>query len=319
MVTVIIPARNEPLLNKTIEWLYESKGGEIEIIVVLDAEQEVDKRAVVIKNGTPLGRRVNINTAAKIAKGDYLFILDAHCKMSEKWDEKMVKSCPERGIVVSCLQDMYDTGELRPGIYKHVYLNKGYEEKWWSRKPAQVTEEMMCFTGCSWMIPKDYFFECGGYDESLGLYGWDGPEWACKVWMDFGGKVVLRSDVICGHVFGTNQKGDLYPVDQIAYQKYYRYMNGKYRTKIQEFRKKFCPLPDEHSDKYRERITTVFKVDTITTRQGKNVIKIVKRHYKPYDVKHDGSKTDKEIENSVIDLITEVDRDEVVFDGGING
>ena len=65
MVTVIIPARNEPLLNKTIEWLYESSGGEIEVIVSLDEPQDVDSRAVVLNHDKPAGRRKGINEAAQ--------------------------------------------------------------------------------------------------------------------------------------------------------------------------------------------------------------------------------------------------------------
>jgi len=266
---------------------------------------------VVIKNDKPLGRRVNINNAAKIAKGEHLFILDAHCKMSKDWDIKMAESCPEKGIAVSCIQDMYDDGELRPGIYQQVYMNKGYEEKWWARKPAEVTEEMMCFTGCSWMIPKDYFWECGGYDESLGMYGWDGPEWACKVWMGFGGKVVLRSDVICGHVFGTNDHNKSYISSKVKFSEYKKYMTNLYSDKIEAFREKFAPIPNE---KEGNKVTVVEKVDTIETKQGDLVVKIVRKHYKPYKVQHDGTKSDAEIEEAVLDLITEVDYEETVLD-----
>ena len=311
MVSVLITARNESQLNRTIESLYETAEAGIEVIVSLDEPQEVDSRAIAIHHTSPVGRRIGTNEAAKLASGEHLFILDAHCKMSNGWDVKMAESCPEKGIVVSCIQDMHkDTWELRPGLYNHVYLSRGYEEKWWSRRPFKVTEEMMCFTGCSWMIPKEYYWKCNGYDESLGFYGWDGPEWACKTWMgDNPGKVMLRSDVICGHVFGTNEHNKLYRSHGIGYPNYKKYMEELYSDKIEAFREKFSPVPDE---KERNITTVVQKVDTVEAKQGDNTIKIVKRHYKPYTVKHDGTKSEKEIEASVLDLITEIEREEVM-------
>ena len=61
----------------------------------------------------------------------------------------------------------------------------------------------MTFIGLAFMLKKKYFFQLGGYDESLGKYGYDGPEWSLKVWLHeaYPGQVLLRTDVICGHVF----------------------------------------------------------------------------------------------------------------------
>lgn len=326
MITAIIPTINDPNLEKTIKSIFETTHGEaVEIIVVVDGGkhplypvkpgEDWPKSAFgasLIIHPRTLGRRVSINEAARKAKGSHLFILDAHCSMTPGWDVKMLESCPEKGIVVSCIQDMYaDSYKLRPGLYGHVYLNRDYEEKWWAREPVKVTEELMCFTGCAWLIPKKYYWGCGGYDESLGGYGWDGPEWACKVWMGPDpGKVLLRSDVICGHVFGTNDNNKLFPTRRIALGDYKKYMMRKYGGKIERFREKFAPIPDE---KPRGRITTVKKVDIIETKQGDVVIKIVRRHYKPYKVEHDGKRTDKEIETLVLDCIKDVEREEVVL------
>lgn len=313
MISVLIPTVDDPYLARTVEQVRKAAIGTVSFIIIDDGSKSpVVSEHRVIRHEKTLGRRVSINEAARIAEGSHLFILDAHCSMSPGWDVKMLESCPEKGIVVSCIQDMYgETFELRPGVYSHVYLNRGYEEKWWARKPVKTTEEMMCFTGCSWLIPKKYYWECGGYDESLGGYGWDGPEWACKVWMGpKPGKVLLRSDVLCGHVFGTNDNNKLFKVSKIKFGDYRQYMMKKYGGKIDRFREKFSPLPDE---KNRDITTTVLKVDTVETKQGDEVIKIVKKHYKPYKVKHDGTKSDKEIEALVLDLITDVEREEVIL------
>jgi len=101
----------------------------------------------------------------------------------------------------------------------------------------------MCFTGCGWMISKKRYFELGGYDEALGKYGWDGPEWSCKTWFN-GGKVILRTDVICGHVFGTNEGGKLYVCKTIPKQQYIEYMSKKWGSMIHELVERFAPVPD---------------------------------------------------------------------------
>lgn len=325
MISVVIPTINDPYLKRTMVETWRTSNHDIEFIIINDGgnplpDLHIDSSITtpaqyeykIINHPTTLGRRVSINKGAKIAAGSHLFILDSHCSMSQDWDAKMRESCPEKGIVVSCIQDMYgDSFKLRPGIYGHVYLNRGYEEKWWNRKPVKTTEEMMCFTGCSWLIPKKYYWECGGYDESLGGYGWDGPEWACKVWMGPNpGKVLLRSDVLCGHVFGTNDHNKLFPISKIKYGDYRQYMMKKYGGKIERFREKFGPIPDE---KKRDTITTVMKVGFVESKRGDVVFKIVRLHYKPYKVAHDGTRSDKEIEALVLDFIKDVDREEVIL------
>jgi len=314
MITVIIPTVNDPNLEKTIKYVSRSASGLIEFVIINDGGDSslTLPNVRLIQHSETLGRRVSINEAAKIAEGSHLFILDAHCSMTKEWDIKMLESCPEKGIVVSCIQDMYaDSYRLRPGIYDHVYLNREYEEKWWNRKLVKVTEELMCFTGCSWLIPKKYYWDCGGYDESLGGYGWDGPEWACKIWMGPNpGKVLLRSDVICGHVFGTNDNNKLFTTKRIDFGAYKKYMTERYGDKIEQFREKFAPVPDE---KPKKRITTIKKVDTRMDRQGDVVSKIVKIHYKPFKVAHDGKRSDKEIEALVLDYIKDVEREEMIL------
>lgn len=322
MVSVMITARNEPQLNRTIESLYKTAEGEIEVMVSLDEPPEiaVDGRAIKSSHSSPVGRRRGFNIMAGAAKGEYLFILDAHCKMSQGWDIKLAESCPEKGIVVSCIQDMHEeTWELRPGVYNHVYLTGEYEEKWWSRKPVKAVEEMMCFTGCSWMIPKKYYWECGGYDESLGLYGWDGPEWACKVWMgDNPGVVLLRSDVICGHVFGTNTGNKLYGAQLINRSEYIKYMSEKYGDKVAALYAKFpntpVPVAEQSVTKVVEKTshtTTINKVDEVVVRNSSGkIISKKKVFYKPYEFKHDVPMTGAEVEAKCLHLITDVDHEE---------
>jgi glycosyltransferase involved in cell wall biosynthesis len=85
LVSVVIPARNEPYLKKTILDLLEKAAGEIEIIVNLDGywpapEDIVDNPKVIyIHRSKALGMRAGINSGVAIAKGEYILKSDAHC------------------------------------------------------------------------------------------------------------------------------------------------------------------------------------------------------------------------------------------------
>lgn len=280
---MIIPTINDPYLVRTINSVWGNRVNDIEFIIVNDGGKILDiahcptllktidlSKIKVIQNSCQLGRRIAINNAAAIASGDYLFVLDAHCSMTEGWDIKLAMSCGDKNIAYSVIRDMHpETWEYKPGDYLHVRLNKDYTEKWWKRKTleeCQVEEESIAFTGCAWMIKKDRYWQLGGYDESLGHYGWDGPEWACKIWMgEDPGKVILRTDVICGHIFGTNDGGKLYSCQTISKEDYVEYMKERYENKILKLIERFAPVPDwtEKGTQMSQNVKREIKVNRV--------------------------------------------------------
>jgi len=289
-VSAIITTINDPHLVRTINSLWGNRVNDIEFIIVNDGGELLDiphcptlfktidlGKIKVIHNSKQLGRRVSINNAAAMAVGEYLFILDAHCSMTQGWDVKLVQSCGDKNISYSVIRDMHpDTWEYRPGDYLHVRLNKEYTEKWWKRRTleeCQTEEESIAFTGCAWMINKDRYWQLGGYDESLGEYGWDGPEWACKIWMGKDpGRVILRTDVICGHIFGTNDGAKLYPCQTIPKEEYIKYMKDRYEDKIGKLIERFAPVPDwtEKGKEMSQKVKREIKVERVDEHVTKN-------------------------------------------------
>jgi len=307
MISVLISTINDPHLIRTIEEIRKTADGEVEFIVINDGgEPLVVPDSIVISHPNMLGRRVSFNRAAKIASGNYLLITDPHCSMSEHWDTKMIESCGDKNLVFSVLRDMDEDFVQRHGPYLHVSMNREYTEKWWPKKPLKdcaVEEKSMCFTGCGWMIKKDRYWQLGGYDESLGKYGWDGPEWSCKMWMsDDPGKVILRTDVICGHIFGTNLKAKLYRCEMIPKLKYLEYMNDKWGTKINNLVEYFAPVPDwdgkERSimSQGTEREVKLQRKKEKVTRDDKgNIIKKVIEYYEYVHVDDGNGPSEQEI------------------------
>lgn len=270
MISVIIPARQEPYINKTIKSLYDNAIEEIEVIVVLEGEAaEIDERAKVIFHPNPLGRRVGMNEAAKMAKGEYLFHIDAHCSMSEAWDIRLKDSCKEKTLVVSIIQSMDEkTWKGKPKhYYTFVSLDRNLKEHWWGKYKqipyCDTVEETMAFTGCGWLIRKDFYEELGGCDESLGQLCHLGPEWALKVWCN-DGRMLLRKDVICGHVFGS-PKIQNYSPQHIGDYDFAKRMREQYGDKIDLLREKFDPPGWEDDVVITEEVKEEVKICRRTT------------------------------------------------------
>jgi len=73
-VSIIIPARNEIFLQKTVSDLLTKAEGNIEVIVILDGYWPTpqlieDTRLKIIHRGKPTGMRAAINAGVAIAKG----------------------------------------------------------------------------------------------------------------------------------------------------------------------------------------------------------------------------------------------------------
>ena len=301
MVSVLIATINDSLLRKTIDNLRQNAKNPVEFIVINDGGTPTKiPGALVIDHNEVLGRRVSFNQAARLAAYNYLLIIDPHCSMTKDWDVKMVESCKDKNLVYPVIRDMDEkTWVYRPGDYLHVSMNRQWTEKWWALKPlkeCKPEEESMCFTGCGWMISKKRFFDLGGYDEVLGKYGWDGPEWACKTWFN-GGKVILRTDVICGHVFGTNDGGKLYITNLIPKQQYIEYMQNKWGNRLPELLERFKPVPDWHDNskgkimktqKNKRKVTLRWTDETVDRDKNGTVVRRIITKYE-YVHEDDGS------------------------------
>jgi len=102
-LSILIPARNEIFLDRTIQDLLEHIEADTEIIAILDGYlpepplTQSDPRVTIIYNPESKGQRVATNQAAKIAKGKYLMKIDAHCAFEQGFDKKMLEAFKEVG------------------------------------------------------------------------------------------------------------------------------------------------------------------------------------------------------------------------------
>lgn len=96
-LTVMIPARNEEFLGRTIQDVLEHIKANTEIIVILDGylpnpPLKADPRVTIIYNPVAIGQRGATNQAVRIAKGKYVMKIDAHVALDDGFDVKMLEA-----------------------------------------------------------------------------------------------------------------------------------------------------------------------------------------------------------------------------------
>jgi hypothetical protein len=101
-LSVLIPARNEPWLTRTVEDVLLHSHAETEIIVVLDGAWgpdpiPQDPRLHVVYQPSAVGQRAATNLAARLARGRYVCKLDAHCAVADGWDVALIAAAETLG------------------------------------------------------------------------------------------------------------------------------------------------------------------------------------------------------------------------------
>ena len=103
---MIIPARKEMFLAKTIENILENIEDETEVIAVLDGawtDPAIPQhpRVNVIYLPESIGQRAATSIGAKLAKGKYIAKCDAHCAFDKGFDRKMIEFMEKHGNITA--------------------------------------------------------------------------------------------------------------------------------------------------------------------------------------------------------------------------
>lgn len=234
MLSVLIPARNEPYLEHTIRDVLKNARGDIEILVALDGylpDPQInigDERVVFYHNKEAIGQRASVNMLAKHAKGKYLMKLDAHCAVDEGFDLKLAEHYVEGEVHVPRMYNL-DKHTFTPKRHKRTdYMYIGFNDKgqlrslyyggseWkkWHRKEEMLGETMGIMGPCRYMSAET-FWNLGGCDEEHGSWGSEGIEWACKAWLS-GGRLIVNKHTWFAHWFRGSDGGFPYPISQNA-------------------------------------------------------------------------------------------------------
>lgn len=111
-LSILIPARNEMFLSRTVENILQNIRGKTEIIVVLDGEWADpgvpdDPRVTVIYHNESIGQRAATNEAARISNAKYVMKIDAHCVIDEGMDVKMMEAMQDDWTMVPVMYNLH--------------------------------------------------------------------------------------------------------------------------------------------------------------------------------------------------------------------
>jgi glycosyltransferase involved in cell wall biosynthesis len=104
-LSVIIPARNEEFLQRTIDSVFAAAKGDTEVIAILDGYWPVPgildhPRLTLIHHTIPIGQRAAVNEGAKLSQAKYIIKADAHCSFDNGFDVKLAADCEPDWTVI---------------------------------------------------------------------------------------------------------------------------------------------------------------------------------------------------------------------------
>lgn len=232
-ISVIIPARNEHYLTRTVSDLFYATSTDIEVFVLLDGwdikeptkkhssisidrmKHEIetikfmaskDKRIRIMQKDKPVGQRAFMNEAAKLMRSKYMFKLDAHCIVYPGWDTELLKVADPRRFITTSMRNIKDDSWIAGDRhFDYCYIDEHLRSRWWTEYRNRVDGnkdlvETMSFYGTTWFCHKDFWKKHGGYWS--GVFGWgdSGTEWALKTWL-CGDTLLLHRGVVVAHLY----------------------------------------------------------------------------------------------------------------------
>ncbi|HRQ68065.1 MAG TPA: glycosyltransferase family 2 protein [Candidatus Syntrophosphaera sp.] len=111
-LSVIIPARNEIFLQKTIENILENIEADTEIIAVCDGywpdpPVRDHERVNIIHFTKPVGQRAATNAGARLSQAKYVMKCDAHCAFDKGFDRKLIADCQPDWTMVPAMFNLH--------------------------------------------------------------------------------------------------------------------------------------------------------------------------------------------------------------------
>ncbi len=257
-LSVIIPARSEEFLSLTVEDILKNKRGKTEVIVGLDGEW-ADPPIVehpdltILYYNQSIGQRAMGNQLARLSKAKYVMKIDAHCRVDEGFDIKLMADMQPDWTVTPALYNLhafdivctncgdrhyqgpieqYKTcdkcGALRkrdmvwkPRLNRRseffrfdTTLHFQYDNaRKKNPKYQDQIAETMSLQGSCFMLTREKYWELNICDEEFGSWGQQGSEVACKTWLS-GGKCMVNKKTWYSHLFRTQGGSFGFPYKQ---------------------------------------------------------------------------------------------------------
>jgi glycosyltransferase involved in cell wall biosynthesis len=221
-VSIVIPSRQEPYLIKTVEDVLRQATGDIEVVVGLDGwwpEQPFpdDKRVHCLHHGTAQGLRPTINACVQIAKGEFIFKLDAHCGLSKGFDEVLKAECGEGEVAIPAKYSLEPDAWVafrEPWHYFYLtwpwlddetfigLIEKNYDPSYNIPRLHKPVDEILTFQGSAWLLRRSHWDRLlpNGMDNDHLYFAHEALEIGMGTWLS-GGRVKIVKNAHYAHLF----------------------------------------------------------------------------------------------------------------------
>ena len=111
-LSVIIPARNEQFLSRTIDSVFAAAEMDTEVIAVLDGAWpdpplQDNPHVTLIHHTTSIGQRAATNEAVRLSTAKFVMKLDAHCAVDKGFDRKLIETYEPNWTVVPMMWNLH--------------------------------------------------------------------------------------------------------------------------------------------------------------------------------------------------------------------
>lgn len=239
-LSLLIPARNEEFLARTIADALEHSEADTEILVGLDGEWADPviadhPRVTILHTSVSIGQRAMTNRLASISKAKYVMKVDAHCSFDQGFDRKLIEDIQDDWTIVPVMKNLHAFDWICPDGHRH-YQDKGnicqcgkgmekdivrhakrrpnstafrfdktlHFQYWNAYKDKQEGDlvETMSLQGSCFMLTREKYWELDICDENAGSWGHQGSEVALKTWLS-GGRCIVNKKTWYAHMFRT--------------------------------------------------------------------------------------------------------------------
>jgi glycosyltransferase involved in cell wall biosynthesis len=235
-VSIIIPARSERFLLKTVNDVFEkATQPDTECVVILDGGEwpipplPERENLIVIRHAEPMGMRTSINEGVLVATGDLICKSDGHCLFDKGFDSVLARDCGPNEVMVPRRKrldaenwkieetDRPDIDYTYQSWHPEYFANwrMGFNGKPWDEKnrdeslKAEMLSELFTFQGSFYAMHRSYFESLELLDDiNYDSVANEAEEISFKCWLS-GGRVIVNKNTFYCHL----HKGKRYPRD----------------------------------------------------------------------------------------------------------
>lgn len=278
-VSVVIPARNEQFLTKTIKDLLEKAVEDVEIIAVLDGywpepnQFVINSRVHYVHFGESRGMREAINAGVAVATGEFILKSDGHCMFAKGYDKALKEDCLFDWVVIPTRKrlepESWTLRDVNKPDMNYQFLTypqsqdlgafggpslQGREWRELNRDKERAKLEIddcMTFQGSAWFMRRDYYYWLELMDtETYGDFGKEAQEIGLKCWLS-GGRVIRNKKTWYAHLHKGKKYGRGYHLSKKGFEAssvaINKWMTEKiWHKQIRDMKwliKKFAPVP----------------------------------------------------------------------------